>query len=79
MERMKKVIALPSCLFLSVVAPLYLVELDHFTPCDMILLNQDLHGVLGVRQVSLEWCHFRQHDIHRCFQTPAKEGGTSSL
>jgi hypothetical protein len=34
----------------------------------MILLIQDLDWVLGVRQVSLERYHFRQHDIHGCLQ-----------
>jgi hypothetical protein len=69
MARTKEVLACPSCFFLSVVAPLYLEELDHFMPCDAILLIQDLDGVLGVQQVSLEWCHFRQHDIHGWLQT----------
>jgi hypothetical protein len=35
---MKKVFAFPSCFFLSVVVPLYLEELDRFTPRDTILL-----------------------------------------
>jgi hypothetical protein len=37
---MKKVLFLPSCFFFSVVAPLYLEELDGFTP-DTILMIQD--------------------------------------
>jgi hypothetical protein len=65
---MNEILTFPSCFFLSVVA-LYLEELDHFMPHDTILLIGDLNGVLGVRQVSLEWCHFRQHDIHRCHQS----------
>jgi hypothetical protein len=69
MARMKEVIAFPGCFLLSVVAPLYLEELDSFTPCDTIFLIQDLDWVLRVRQVSLERCHFRQHDIHRCPET----------
>jgi hypothetical protein len=69
MARTNKVLAFPSCFFLSVVALLYLEEIDYCTPRDMILLIQDLDGVLGVRQISLERCHFRQHDIHRCLQT----------
>jgi uncharacterized membrane protein len=48
MARMKKVLAFPSCFFLSVVAPLYLEELDRFTPRDITLHIQDLYGVLGV-------------------------------
>jgi hypothetical protein len=51
------------------VAPLYLEELYCFTPRDTILLMQDIDWVLAVRQVSLEWCHFGQHDVHRCLQT----------
>jgi hypothetical protein len=69
MARIKKVLALPSCFFLSVAAPLYHEELDLFMPCSMILLIQHLDGVFGVPQVSLEWCHFQQHDVHRCLQT----------
>jgi hypothetical protein len=38
-------------------------------PRDTILLIQDLDWVLGVRQVSLEWCHFRQQDVYRCLHT----------
>jgi hypothetical protein len=69
MTRMKQVLAFPSCFFFKVIAPLYLEELDRFTPRDMILLIQDLDWVLGVRQVSLERCHFRQHNVHRSLQT----------
>jgi hypothetical protein len=53
-------------LLLQSVAPLYLEELDCFQPRDMILLIQDLDWVLGVRQVILEQCHFRQHNIFSC-------------
>jgi hypothetical protein len=48
MARMKEVIAFPGCFLLSVVAPLYLEELDSFTPCDTIFLIQDLDWVLRV-------------------------------
>jgi hypothetical protein len=37
----EKILAFPSCFFLSVVAPLHLEELDSFMPHDMILLIQD--------------------------------------
>jgi hypothetical protein len=66
MARIEEVLTFPSCFFFRVVAPLYLKELECFTPCDTILLIQDLDRVLGVRQVGLEWCHFGKHDIHRC-------------
>jgi hypothetical protein len=66
MVRTKKVLTFLSCFFFSVVAPMYLEELDCFMPCDTILLIQDFDWVLGVRQVSLERCHFMQHDIHVC-------------
>jgi hypothetical protein len=68
MARTKKVLAFPSCLLFSVVAPLYLEELDYFTPHDTILLIQDFDWVLRVRQVSLEQCHFRQYNVHGCLQ-----------
>jgi hypothetical protein len=42
--------------------------IDCFTPRNTILLIQDLDWVLGV-QVSLERCHFWQHDVHKCLQT----------
>jgi hypothetical protein len=66
---MKEILTFPCCFFLSVVGPLYLEELYHFTPRDTILLIQDFDWVLGVRLVSLERCHFRQHAIDRCLQT----------
>jgi hypothetical protein len=69
MVRMKEVLTFPSCFFFRVIAPLYLDELDYFMPRDTILLIQDPDWVLRVRQVSLEWCHFRQLDVHRCLQT----------
>jgi hypothetical protein len=68
MERMKKVLSFPCCFFFRVVAPFYLEKLDCFTPRVTILLIQDFDWVLGVRQVSLDRCHFRQHDVHRCLQ-----------
>jgi hypothetical protein len=68
MARMKKVLAFPSCFFFRVVAPLYIEELNCFTPCDMILLIKDFDWLLWVRQVSLEQCHFRQHEVHGCLQ-----------
>jgi hypothetical protein len=69
MARMEEVFTFPSCFFFRVVAPLYLEELDCFAPRDTILLIQDLDRVLGVGQVSLERCHFWQHDVHICLQT----------
>jgi hypothetical protein len=69
MARMEEVFIFPSCFFFRLVAPLYIEELDCFTPRNMIRLIQDLDLVLGVRQVSLEQCHFRQHNVHRCLQT----------
>jgi hypothetical protein len=69
MVRTEEVLIFPCCFFFRVVAPLYLEELDCFMPRDTIFLIQDHDWVFGVRQVSLEWCHFRQYDIHRCHQT----------
>jgi hypothetical protein len=48
MARTKKVLAFPCCFFFRVIAPLYLEELDYFTPHDTILLIQDLEWVLRV-------------------------------
>jgi hypothetical protein len=48
MVRTEEVLAFPSCFFFRVVAPLYLEELDCFTPSNTILLIQDLDRVLGV-------------------------------
>jgi hypothetical protein len=69
MARMKEILAFLICFFFRVIAPLYLEELDCFMPRDTILLIQDLDWVLGVQQVSIERCHFRQHDVDRCLQT----------
>jgi hypothetical protein len=59
MVQMDEFFTLPSGLFFSMVAPLYLEELDSLVPCDTVLLIQDLDWMLEVRQVSLEWCHVR--------------------
>jgi hypothetical protein len=69
MARTEKVLAFLSCFFFRVIAPLYLEEPDCFMPHDTILLIQDLDWMFRVRQVSLERCHFRQHDVHWCLQT----------
>jgi hypothetical protein len=66
---MEKILAFPCCFFYHVAAPLDLVELDHLAPCDMTLLVQDLDRMFGICQVCLEWCHFRQYNIHGCLQT----------
>jgi hypothetical protein len=47
MARTEEVFAFPSYFFFRVVAPLYLEELNCFTPHDTILLIQDLDRVLG--------------------------------
>jgi hypothetical protein len=69
MSRTEEVFTFPCCFFFRVVAPLYLEELDCFSPWDTILLIQDLDRVLGVQQVSLGQCYFRQYEVHRCLQT----------
>jgi hypothetical protein len=48
MSRMEEVFAFPGCFFFRVVSPLYLEELDCFSPRDTILLIQDLDRVLRV-------------------------------
>jgi hypothetical protein len=53
MARIKKVLTFPSFFISRVVVPLYLEELDCFTPHNMILRIQDLDWVLGVRVVGL--------------------------
>jgi hypothetical protein len=42
MVQIEEFFTLPSELFLGMVAPLYLEELYSFTPCNTILLIQDL-------------------------------------
>jgi hypothetical protein len=81
MARTEEVLAFLSCFFFKVIALLYLEELDCFMPHDTILLIQDLDQVLMVRQVSLEWCHFGQYDVHMCLQTllQLRHGGRPSL
>jgi hypothetical protein len=48
MARTKEILAFPRCFSLRVIAPLYLEELDCFTPRDTILLIQNLDCVLRV-------------------------------
>jgi hypothetical protein len=50
------------------VAPLNFEEFDLLAPSDTTLLIQDLDWVLGVGQVCLEQCHFRQYHIYGCLQ-----------
>jgi hypothetical protein len=69
MVRTEKVLTFPCCFFYRVVAPLDLVELDRLASCDTTLLVQDLNRMFGICQVRLEWRHFRQYNIHECFQT----------
>jgi hypothetical protein len=54
---MEEFFTLPSGLFFGMVAQLYSEELDHFAPCDTVLLIQDNDMMLRIRQVSLDWCH----------------------
>jgi hypothetical protein len=61
---MEEFFTLPSGFLFGMVAPLHLEELDSFGPGDMVFLIQDLDRMLGVCQVSLEWCHVRKYNIH---------------
>jgi hypothetical protein len=69
MTRMEEIFTLPCCFSFRTGAPLDLVELDHLAPRDTTLLVQDLYGMFGICQVRVEWCHFRQYNIHGCLQT----------
>jgi hypothetical protein len=48
MTRTKKALTFLSCFFFSVVAPLYLEELDDFTPCGTIFPIEDFDWMLGL-------------------------------
>jgi hypothetical protein len=54
----------PTFLLLQYDSLLNLEEHDCLSPCDTTLLIQNFDWVLGVGQVHIEWCHFRQHNIH---------------
>jgi hypothetical protein len=69
MTRTEEIFTLPCCFSFRMVAPLDLVELDRLAPCDTTLLVQDLDRMFGICQVHVEWCHFRQYNIHGCLQT----------
>jgi hypothetical protein len=53
---------------LRMMAPLNLEELNCSTPHDSVLLTQNLHWMLQMRQVSIEGCDVIDNDIHRRLQ-----------
>jgi hypothetical protein len=52
--RMKKFLSLPCSLLLRMVAPANLEESNHSMSRDSVLLIQNLHWVLRIRQVGIE-------------------------
>jgi hypothetical protein len=54
----EKILGFPSSLFLRMTAPLNLIESDHPSPHDSVLLTQKLHWMLWIGQVGI-----KRHDI----------------
>jgi hypothetical protein len=54
---------------LRMAAPLNLEEVNHPMPCDSVLLTQNLHWMLRIRQVGIEEHDVVNHDIHGRLQT----------
>jgi hypothetical protein len=64
MLRTNELFGLPCSFRLRVTAPLNLEELNHLTPCDSVLLTQNLYWMLQIRQVSIEGRDIIDNDIH---------------
>jgi hypothetical protein len=67
--RMKKFLGLPCSLLLGMMAPQNFEESNHSMPRDLVLLIQNLHWVLRIRQIGIEGCDVIDHDIHGRLQT----------
>jgi hypothetical protein len=50
-------------------APLILEESNRLMPCDPVLLTQNLHWMLQIRQVSINRRDIINNDIHAWLQT----------
>jgi hypothetical protein len=61
---MKKFLSLPCSLLLGMVAPLNLIEVNHSMPHDSVLLIQNLHWMLRIRQVGIDRPDIINNDIH---------------
>jgi hypothetical protein len=61
------------------VAPLNFEELNRSTPHDSILLIQNLHWVLQIRQVSIERRDVINNDIHERSQTLLQLGDVEHI
>jgi hypothetical protein len=66
--RMKKLLSLPCSLLLGMAAPLNLEESNHSMSHDSVLLTPNLHWMLQIRQVGIEWHDVVGNDIHRRLQ-----------
>jgi hypothetical protein len=64
--RTKKFLGLPRGFFFGTAAPLNLVEANHRSPHDPILLTKQLHRMLGIGQISLKRCEIIDNDISGC-------------
>jgi hypothetical protein len=67
--RMKKFLSFPCSLLLGMAAPMNIEESNCLMPRDSVLLTQNLHWVLPIRQVSIERRDVINNDIHRWPQT----------
>jgi hypothetical protein len=66
--RTKKLLGLPCSLLLGMATPLNLEESNRSTSRDSVLLIQNLHWVLRIRQVGSEGWDVINNDVHRWLQ-----------
>jgi hypothetical protein len=69
MPGMEELLGLPCSLFLGMMAPLNLVEGNHPSPHDSVLLTQKLHWMLWIRQVSIKRRNIINDNISGWLQT----------
>jgi hypothetical protein len=59
----EKILDFPSSLFLGMMTPLNLIELNRSPPHDSVLLTQKLHWMLWVGQVGIDRCDIIDNNI----------------
>jgi hypothetical protein len=62
--RTEKIIGLPCSILLRMVAPLNFEESNCSMPRDSVLLTQNLHWMLQIRQVGIDSCGIVNNDMH---------------
>jgi hypothetical protein len=65
----KEVLSLPCGFFFGMTAPWDVVEVNHPSLCDPLLLIQWLHRMLGIGQIRFKRCDITDANMSGCLQT----------